>query len=84
MKRVILHIDRLVLKGFRYEDRYAVQEALREELGRQFSTPDAPQHLVSRGDLAGLEVSGVRIAPGGRSSQLGSQAARGIARELKS
>ncbi len=28
MKKVILHIDRLVLKGFRNEDRHAIAEGM--------------------------------------------------------
>jgi len=84
MTRVVMHIDRLVLKGFRHEDRHAIAEALREELGRQFAEPDAARHLVSRGDLPQLKVGGVRIASNTKPSQVGAQAAQGIAREVKS
>ena len=84
MKRVILHIDRLVLRGFRHEDRHTVGEALHEELVRQFSTPDAPQHLASRDDLSRLKVGGVHMASSNKPSQVGTQTAQGIAREVKS
>jgi hypothetical protein len=83
MKRVILHIDRLVLKGFRHEDRYAVAEALREELGRQLSSPDAVQQLASAGDSWRLNVGEVRVAVGAKPSEVGAFTARGIAREIK-
>ena len=33
MKRVVVHIDRLVLKGFRHEDRHDIAVGLQAELG---------------------------------------------------
>jgi hypothetical protein len=84
MRRIVVHIDSLVLRGFRHEDRHAIAEGLRAELGRQFAEGNAAQHLVSRGDLSRLRVSGVRIEPEARQSQVGVQAARGIAREIES
>lgn len=41
MKRVILYIDRLVLKGFWHEDWHDHSEDLREALTRAFAGPDA-------------------------------------------
>ena len=84
MRRVIVHIDSLVLKGFRHEDRYDIAEGLRQELSHLLAGPDVARHLVSRGDSAQLETGGVRIAPGARPSGIGAQAARGIAREIES
>ena len=84
MRRVFVHIDRLVLKGFRHEDRHALAEGLRGELGRQFAEPDALWHLVSRGDVSRLDVGEVRIESEAKPSRVGAQAARGIARGIKS
>jgi hypothetical protein len=85
MKRVIVHIDRLVLKGFRYEDRHSLSEGLREELSRLLlAEPNAAAHFVSRGNLPRLKVDGVRIEPAAKPSAIGAQVARGIAREIKS
>jgi hypothetical protein len=41
MKRVVVHIDRLVLKGFWYEDQHIISEGLRERLTRVFSGSEA-------------------------------------------
>jgi hypothetical protein len=84
MKRVIVHIDRLALKGFRQEDRYAVGEALRAELGKQFASPDAVENLVAVGDVSRLKVGEIRVGAGAKPSQVGKQTARGIVREVTS
>jgi DNA polymerase III delta prime subunit len=48
MKRVVLHIDSLVLKGFRHEDRHGIAEGLQQELSRLFADPQAAQQLTAR------------------------------------
>ena len=48
MKRVVLHIDRLVLRGFDREDQAGISEGLRAELGRLLATPQAAQALVAQ------------------------------------
>lgn len=84
MTRVVVHIDRLVLKGFRHEDRHAIAEALREELGRQFAESDTSRQLVSRGDMPRLRIADVRIEHEAKPAAVGTQAAQGIAREIRS
>jgi hypothetical protein len=84
MKRVIVHIDRLVLKGFRPEDRHAIAEGLREELGRQLAEPGVAERLESRGNLARLKVGEVPIGAETKPGRVGQQSARGIAREVGS
>lgn len=83
MKRVIVHIDRLVLKGFRREDRLAIAEGLQQELGRVFSAPGADRHLSTLGDIARIRVGGVDIAPGSKPQSIGVQVAQGIGKEMK-
>jgi len=61
MKRVILHIDRLVLKGFRHEDRHAIAEGLQQTLAREFDTPQAVQQLADMGDASRLRTGNVQI-----------------------
>ena len=46
--RVILHIDRLVLRGVAPEQRDALVGALREELGRRLADPAFREGLLSR------------------------------------
>ncbi len=83
MRRVVVHIDRLVLKGFRHEDRHAIAEALREELGRQLGEATASRQLASLGNIPQLRIAGVRIEQEAKPSAVGAQVARGIARGMK-
>lgn len=82
MKRVIVHIDRLVLKGFRPEDRHAIAAGLQRELAMLFADPQAFRQLTSRGDLSRLRVGGVRIDQGLKPQGVGVEMARGIGREM--
>lgn len=80
MKRIVLHVDRLVLNGIRREEGAAFAESLRRELTRQFSTPDAARQLASHGNTPRVTLPVIRVhaAP---AVQTGAQVARGIARE---
>lgn len=82
MKRVIVHIDTLVLKGFRHEDRHALAEGLRQELGRLFAEPDASRHLDAQDGVSRLKIGAVRIGLGAKPAAVGVQAAQGIARGI--
>jgi hypothetical protein len=83
MRRVILHMAWLVLKGFRHEDQHAHSEGLREKSIRIFAEPDTIRHLLSQRDLLRLKVNALQIKPEAKPSGIGTQAARGIAREIK-
>lgn len=84
MNRVIVHIDRLVLKGFRHEDRYGVAEGLRQELGRLLAEPSVARRLASRGDAARVGAGQLRLTPGMPPVRIGERAAGSIAREIGS
>jgi len=84
MKWVIVHIDSLVLKGFRHEDRYAIAEGLSAELGRLLAEPDASRHLSAQDGVARLKIGAVRIGQGAQPAAVGVQAAQGVARGIKS
>ena len=77
MKRVVVHIDRLVLKGFRHEDRHSIAQGLREELNRLLlAEPNAAAQFVSRGNLQGIRVGGVRVEAESKPVAVGVQLAR--------
>lgn len=82
MKRVIVHIDSLVLKGFRPEDRHAVAEGLRRELGRLLATPEAAGLLAQRDDAGRLNLGAVRLAHATQPARVGEGAAQGIVRGI--
>ena len=82
MKQVVVHIDRLVLKGFRHEDQHAIAVGLQQELGRVFADREAVSLLRARGDVSRLQVGGVRIERGSRPQRVGESLAQGIGREI--
>ena len=84
MKRVIVHIDRLVLKGFRHEDRHAIAEGLSAELGRLLAAPNASLYLGAQDGVSRLEIGTVHIGQGTKPAAIGARAAQGIARGIKS
>lgn len=83
MKRVVVHIDRLVLKGFRHGDRHAIALGLQDELGRVFGDREAIQHLSAVGDTSCLPVGGVYIEHGLMPQRIGVKVARAIHKEIK-
>ena len=83
MKRVIVHIDSLVLRGFNHEDRHAIAAGLQQELTQLFAEPQATQSLADRGDVSRLRVGNITINQGSKPQHIGVEAARGIGREMK-
>ena len=83
MKRVVLHIDSLILKGFRHEDRHGIAEGLQQELTRMFADPQAAFQLTERGDVSRLQVGNVPIDQNSKPQHVGSQLAHGIGKGMK-
>ena len=83
MKHVLVHIDRLVLKGFRREDRHAIAAGLQQELGRVFAAQDTVSLLSAGGDVSRLQVGGVNIEHGSKPQRVGEYVAQSIGKEIK-
>jgi len=83
MRRVVIHIDRLVLNGFRFEDRHAIAAGLQQELSRLLAYPQAVQGLTGLGDISRLQVGRMHIAQGSKPQRVGVQVAQNIGREFK-
>jgi hypothetical protein len=84
MRRIVLHVDRLVLRSFRYEDRDAIADGLQVELARLFAEPDTAARLMNIDNTAHLQVGNVSVRHGEKPTSVGVQAAQGIARSIKS
>ncbi len=84
MKRVVVTIDRLVLKGFRYEDRHAIAQGLQEQLAQLLSEPGMAERIRSVGDLPRLKVAAIVAPQECLPKKVGSQVAQGIGEGLKS
>ena len=83
MKRVTLHVDQLVLSGFRPEERHGVAAGLQRELIRMLSDPQTARQLLKQGDVSRLRLGKITIRHGTDSPQVGTQVARGIDRSMK-
>ena len=80
-RRIVLHIDRLVLRGFDAADGEAIAGALRVELGRQLAGAQGagqwPASAVS------LRLGRINVGQGVRPEQVGTQLGRTIGRGVK-
>ena len=83
MKRIVLNIDRLVLRGFADGERDGFAEGLRAELVRLLAVPDAVRQLASQDGVSRLKIGAVRVGQGANPATAGMRAARGIARGIK-
>lgn len=83
MKRIIVHIDSLVLRGFNHEDRHAIAAGLQQELAKLFTDPQVAQQLTVKRNVSRLRVGSININTGSKPQGVGVEAARGIGREMK-
>jgi len=82
VRRVVVHIDRLVLKGFRKADSHAIGEAMRSELGRLLADPVTRERLVSLGQVARIRAGKVNLTQDAEPRRSGISAARAIAKGI--
>jgi hypothetical protein len=82
MKRIVVHIDRMVLAGFRNADAHAIGEGMQGELARLLADPATGQRLASLGHTSSLHAGKVRLAPDVKPQRLGIAAGRAIARGI--
>lgn len=82
MKRVVVNIQSLVLKGFRFEDRHAVAQGLQEQLSRLLAEPGMAERLASLGHVARLPAGSVSVAPEVKAQLVGIVTANVIEKRL--
>ena len=82
MNRVNVHIDTLVLNGFRYEDQHAFAAGLQQELARLFTDPQSAQQSTAWRDVARLKVDNIQVDSGSSPHHMGAESARGIIKEM--
>jgi len=80
MKRIVVHIDHLVLRGVRHEERHAVAAGLRGELSRWLGEPRAGDRLARLGHTPRLSLGRVSIAAGAKAEAVGVATARALGR----
>jgi hypothetical protein len=79
MKRVVVHIDRMALKGFHSADAHAIGEGMRGELARLLARPAIGERLVSLGQVSTRHAGKVKLAHDAKPQGLGISAGRAIA-----
>jgi hypothetical protein len=84
MKRIVVHIDRLVLRGFGQDERDSVAKGLRAELGRLLAAPETLRQLGAQDGVSRLKIGPVRVGQGTKSTAIGAQTAQGIAQGIQS
>lgn len=84
MKRIVLHIDKLVLHNFPKGASIELSSAFKYELERVLATGNATSQLASLSNTARLTAKPVRVAPHKGSSCLGEALAHAVARKIKS
>ena len=87
MKRIVLHIDHLLLKGFQHADRHdiahGIASGVQQELTRLFREPQAAGQLMQLGNTAKLSIGKVYISHDANPRRAGAQIARGISKGIK-
>lgn len=82
MKRVVLHIDRLVLNGVDRADAQAVSAGLQAELQRLLVDPRVAGSLVDGGNRARIQAGTVADRTGGGALRMGRAIAGGIVKGI--
>jgi hypothetical protein len=82
MKQVRVDIERLVLKGFRYEDRHAIAAALQDELARLLATPETAARLTNLGHVPHLSVDAFSVEAIPKPRHIGAETGRAIGKGL--
>lgn len=81
MRRVIVNIDRLVLRGVRYEDRHAAAARLRRELAELLASGELVDRIAAGGDIARLRLEAEPLRAVQAPSALASGAVRAVGRK---
>jgi hypothetical protein len=82
MRRVVVHIDRLVLNGSPRGDRDSIGSGLRQELGRALRDRETARHLGMVRDVSRLHAGPVHIAHDAKPQRIGRDVGRAIGREI--
>jgi hypothetical protein len=81
--RIVVTIDRLVLRGFPATQRDAIAAGVVAELQRQLSTPAAGGQFGDSRSLVSLRAKPMTLATAAKPQQIGAQAGRQLARSIR-
>ena len=83
MSRIMLHIERLVLRGIDPRDTEALSRAVQSELRRLLAEPGSAAALSASGNRARLTSASLLLPVSGNDRALGRAIATGVARGLR-
>ena len=78
MNNIELHIEQLVLHGFRPNDRYRIGKAVELELTRLFTEQGISYSMSKGGEFTRLDSGTFNIAPSSKAEAIGSQVAQSV------
>lgn len=81
---VELHIEELVLHGFRSGDRFHIGDALERELVRLLGKQDLPALLRQQSFVERLDAGTFKVTPGTKPRGIGAQLAQSVHQRLSS
>jgi hypothetical protein len=82
MRRIIVNIDSLVLKGFRHEDRHAIAAALQAELTQVLAAPASTHQIATLGSVPRMRIGNVNVDANAKPQQVGSAAGNAVGKRL--
>ena len=78
MKNIELHIEKLVLHGFRWRDRFRIRLAVEQNLARLFTDQGIPSSLSRGGKFARIDGGKFNTAPGSGAEVIGARVAQSV------
>jgi hypothetical protein len=84
VRKIVLHVERVILGGFQDRDQVAFMRALETELRRNLRAPKVGLALATRGNADRIEAKGRAVPRSLKAEDAGRWAARAIARGLRS
>jgi len=82
MRRVVVNIESLVLKGFRYEDRFVIAAAVQDELSRVLSTLESVHQIAALGSIPRMRIAAVTVNANAKPQQVGAATGRAVGKGL--
>jgi hypothetical protein len=82
MKRVVLHVDRLVLRGIAPHQRTPISTGLRTELTRLLATPGVPKRLSSLGTVDRVRAGNLSSAASAKPESTGTAIAQAVVKGI--
>lgn len=82
MNNIELHIEQLVLHGFRPNDRYRIGKAVELELTRLFTEQGISYSMSKGGEFTYLDGGKFNVAPNSKTDTIGTKVAQSVYKNM--